>query len=306
MAIGASARGYVAGKYGLELGGQMAGWVASASGGGATSDVIAEKLGVDHLIRKHIGGLKYTEIEVHVGTGMSKDFYDWIKSSFAHTYGRKDGAILVADYNGNEVSRLEFTHALISEIGFPALDAASKDAALMVVKLAPEVTRFKKATGKIHTAETTIHKKWLPSNFRLRIDGLDCTRVNKIESLVVKQKNVDNPVGEMRDYQREPAYLEIPNLVVTLAESHSADWYQWHEDFVIRGNNGEDKVKSGTLELLAANLQDTLFTINFKHTGIFRLEPERVETHSDAIRRVTAQLYVEDMQFEVGGAASAK
>ena len=95
-----------------------------------------------------------------------------------------------------------------------------------------------------------------------------------------------------------------PTIVVTLSESHAEDWYLWHEDFVIRGNDGDDKEKGGTLELLSANLQETLFTITFKHMGIFKLEPERVETHSESIHRVTAHLYVEDMQFDVGGAAS--
>ena len=100
--------------------------------------------------------------------------------------------------------------------------------------------------------------------------------------------------------------LEIPNLVVTLSESHAEDWYVWHEDFVIGGNNGEDKEKGGTLELLAPNLQETLFTITFKHMGIFKIDNERGETNSETIHRVTAHLYVEDMQFDVGGAAPAK
>jgi len=45
--------------------------------------------------------------------------------------------------------------------------------------------------------------------------------VNKIEALVVKQKVVENAVGEQRDYEQEAASVEIPNLVITLAESHA-------------------------------------------------------------------------------------
>ena len=46
---GDKARGYTAGKYGLELDGQFAGWIYSAEGGDATSDVVLERLGPDNI-----------------------------------------------------------------------------------------------------------------------------------------------------------------------------------------------------------------------------------------------------------------
>ena len=294
-------RSYTAGKYGFEIGGVLAGWVKDVFGGHATSDVISETIGPDHVIHKHIAGVKYEDITVNCGTGMSKGFYEWIKATFDHKYIRHDGAIITADYDYKERSRKDFVRALITEIGFPALDAASKDAAKMTVKLAPEYTRVKKGDGKSLGGASKggyPQKKWLPSNFRLTIDGLDCTRVNKIEALVVKQKIVENPVGELRDYEKEPAHLEIPNLVITLAESHAHDFYTWHEDFVINGNNGDDKEKNGTLEFLSPDLKEVLFKIAFNHAGIFRLEEEKAEAHSENIRRVKAELYVEEMKFE--------
>ncbi len=304
MAITADKRGYIAGKYGVELDGIMAGWVWSAEGGHATSDVVVEKLGPDHIQKKHIAGVKYEDITVACGTGMSKAFYEWIKASFDHKYGRKNGAILAADYNYTEHSRLTFFNALITEVGFPALDAASKDAAKMSIKFSPEYTRqtvgqAATISGKYST-DANVQKKWLPANFRLRIDGLEesCTRVNKIESIVVKQKVVENPVGELRDYEKEPALLEVPNLVVTFPESHSKQFYDWHESFVIKGNNGDNMEKGGTLEFLTPNLQEVLFSITFSHLGIFKLTPEKVESGSENIRRLKAEMYCEDMKFD--------
>lgn len=296
----AAARGYVAGKFGIQLGGTAAGWVQNVRGGHATSDVVTEKMGPDHILRKHIAGVKYEEIALKVGTGMSKAFYDWIKSTFARAYGRVDGAIQTCTYDLKEQSRLEFFQALISEIGFPALDAASKDAALLTLKFQPETTRMKpgsKAAVSGLPAKTR-PKPWLLSNFRLKIDGLDCTRVSKIGALVVAQKNSLHAVGELRDYQTEPTSVEIPNLVVTLAESHAKEFYDWHEDFVIRGNNGEDKTKGGTLEYLSPDLHDALFTLKFSHAGIFKLDQEEATAGSESIQRVTAELYLEDMTFE--------
>jgi phage tail-like protein len=294
-------RGYVAGKYGIELDGIMAGWVQSVEGGHATAEVVQEKLGADHIIKKHISGVKYEDITVNCGTGMSKGFYEWLKSSFDHKYVRKNGAVVSADFNYKEYTRLNFFNALITEIGFPALDAASKDAAKMSIKFSPEYTRLVAKPGSQIAGsfknDQVIQKKWLPSNFKLEIQGLDCTRVNKIEAIVVKQKVVDNPVGELRDYEREPAHLEIPNLVVTLAESHANEFYNWHEDFVIKGNCFDNMEKTGAITFLTPNLKEELFTIEFQHLGIFKLTPEKVEAGSENIRRVKAEMYCEDMKF---------
>jgi len=307
MAKTADGRGYVAGKYGIELDGIMAGWVWSAEGGHATSDVVSEKLGPDHLIRKHIAGVKYEDITIQCGTGMSKGFYEWIKASFDHKYTRKDGAIVTADYNYKELARLTFHQALITEVGFPALDAASKDPCKMSVKFSPEITRQTVSMGGgasivgKYASDSVKQKKWLPSNFRLSIDGLDeaCSRVNKIEALTIKQKVIDNPVGEMRDYQKEPASLEVPNLVVTFPESHGDMFYKWAEDFIVRGNNGDAAEKNGSLDFLTPNLKDSLFTINFHHLGIFKLTPEKVESGSENIRRLKAEMYCEDMDLVI-------
>jgi phage tail-like protein len=299
-------RAYVAGKFGIELDGVAAGWVYSAEGGTATADVVNERVSADHVIHKHLAGVKYEPITLTVGTGMSKGFYQWIKDTMDHKGTRKNGAIVAADYNYKEVSRISFTNALITEIGFPALDAASKDAAKMTIKIQPETTKRTVSTngGSIQGTfrfDQSIQKKWLPANFRLKIDGLpDSTaRVNKIEAIVVKQKVVENAVGQLRTYQIEPASLEIPNLVITTPESHSDDLYKWQDDFVIRGSS--DKVKGGTLEYLTPDLQTVLFTITFKHLGIFKLTPEKVEAGSENVRRVKAEMYCEDMSFSYSG-----
>jgi len=308
MPITPDKRGYVAGKYGIELDGIVAGWVNSVEGGHATSDVVLEKTGADHIVKKHIAGVKYEDISIACGTGMSSKFYDWVKASFDHNYVRKNGAVITADFNYKEFTRLNFFNALITEIGFPALDAASKDAAKMTVKFSPEYTRLvaKKGSsiaGGTFKNDQAIQKKWLPANFKLVIDKLDCTRVNKIEAITVKQKVVDNPTGELRDYEREPAHLEIPNLVVTLAESHAKEFYDWHEDFVIKGNNGDNMERGGSLTYLTPDLKTELFTITFEHLGIFKLTPEKVEAGSENIRRVKAELYCEDMKFQYKSSA---
>jgi hypothetical protein len=234
---------------------------------------------------------------------MSNGFYQWIQDLLNHKYLRKHGALIDADYRYVERSRLDFVNALITEVGFPALDAASKAACRMTVKFAPEFTRMKMAQGsslKKSMPGLGVQKRWLPANFRLKIDGLEeaCSRVSQIEALVIKHPVSERGIGDVRDYEREPTAVEIPNLVITVPELHAGQFYRWHEDFVIRGNNGPDKEKSGTLEYLTPNLKEALFTLTFKQLGIFKLAPEKVESGSENIRRVKAEMYCEELKFD--------
>src|SRR5262249_21970075 len=166
-------RAYTAGKFALDLNGDFAGWVQSIEGGQATADVVVEKLGADLIQHKHIAGVKYDDITAIIGTGMSKSFYEWIQASIDHKVTRFDGAVITADFNHKEVARMNFFQALITEVGFPALDASSKDAAKMTVKFAPEYTRTVAKTGSAIKGEIGKgqQKKWRPANFKLEDDG---------------------------------------------------------------------------------------------------------------------------------------
>ena len=298
IAAPTDARGSASARFGLELGGASAGGLNSVEGGNASADVVVERIGPDRIPKKHAGATKYEDVTIEFGAGVSKPMLQWMKDTLDLKYPRQNGAIVESDMNGTERGRLTFSNALLTEIGFPALDAASKDLAKMTVKFSPELTRMITAAGKQQGAgNAAVQKRWLPANFRLTIDGLDCTQVSKVDALVIKQKVTQNAVGQGRDFQKEPTALEYPNLVVTLAESRAKSFYDWHESFVVKGQNGDDKEKNGTLEYLSANTQEVLFTLTFKRLGIVKLAPEKVEANSEAVRRVKAEMYVEQMQF---------
>lgn len=300
----ADKRGYTAGKFALLIGTTPTGWVQSVEDGHATADVVNEKLGPDHIVHKHLAGVKYEDITVNVGAGMSKAIYDWVAASWKMNYQRKNGAIHAANFDGSAVAERQFYNALITETTIPAADGSSKEPCFLTIKFAPEFTRVTKASGKL-AIDSTKQKQWLPSNFRLQIDGLDCSRVSKVESFTVKQKIIENAVGEQRDYQREPASVEFPNLVVTVAQSHAESWYKWHEDFVIKGSNGQENEKSGSLTFLTPDLQGQLFVITFHGLGIFKASDDILDT-DDETGKVTFSLYCETMDFAfVGGPREA-
>jgi hypothetical protein len=285
-----------AGRFVLDLEGEMAGHLASAEGGHASAEVITQAPGQSCLPQKNIGPARYGDITLAVAAGMSAEFYEWLQAVCACEPQRKNGAILATDFNYKEIGRQEFVNALITEIGFPSLDASSKDPAAITVSFSPELTRRRPGKGNtIKPCTGRGQRKWLASDFRLNIDGLDCTKVNKIAPVVIKQAVIDDRLI--------PGKLEMPNLTVRLPESAAQSFFEWHEDFVIDGNSGSANEKKGQLEFLAPNLAQALFTIDFRGLGIFSLVPDKLEAGADPIRRVTAEMYCEEMTFNFATSA---
>jgi hypothetical protein len=156
----------------------------------------------------------------------------------------------------------------------PKADAGSKEPGVLTVKLAPELLRARAGSGVAAKVSAARAKSWLPANFKLEIDGLDCKKVSKIEALSFKVKVAEDQVGEERIATKEPTSIEVPNLQVTLAESGSQTWTAWFDDFVVKGLNGDENEKSGKLSFLTPDLKSTLAEVRFFNLGIFRLEPE--------------------------------
>ena len=295
----AASRSIVAGRFALFLDGVFAGWLQSVEGGNATADVVKEALGPSLFNKKHLGSLKYEDITIQLGLSMTSSIYDWITASWSRNYTRKNGSIIGCDFEGNALWVREFFDALITETTIPAADAASKDPGYMTLKLAPEFTRFTKADGQkisgdLGKGQQTV---WLPSNFRLEIDGLDCTRANKVESITIKQTLVTNDTGEERDHTREPGEVEFPNLKITISEVGSESWWDYFEDFVIGGNNAEANEKSGALVFLSPSLQEEILRIGFLNIGVFRMTPDKFVANEDKIRHLSFELYCERMEF---------
>jgi phage tail-like protein len=300
-------RSFATGSFALELGGAKIGFARSFRGGSAVAEVITEKVGSDKFARKHIGPPRYEDLELQVGFGLKNELYDWIAASWDQQYARKDGAVVVSGFDGKALSRLEFVQALVTEVTVPKLDGASKDPAFLTVKLSPELVRAKKGDGKATgTIGKNEQKLFLPSNFRVSIDGLDCTKIATVDALTVKQQTVSESIGSVRDLEREVGAMEFPNLEIALAANAAETWRTWFADFVINGKNGPENEKNGKIELLSPNRQTVLATITLLGLGIYRLDDDWTGADSaEKVRRVHAELYCEQMKFGIGQAKLA-
>jgi hypothetical protein len=275
----------------LFLEGKAVGWLDALEGGTAVGEVIVEEGSQASGVirpRKRLRNVTYEEITILAGRDVvaASPFADWVTASAGGTAPAISGEIVTVDSKGENARRMAFFNALVTELGLPALDAASKDAARLTVRFAPEYTRITMGGGAPPLERSPA--PWTVANFTLEIGGLETGQVAKIDAFTIKQRMIE-----------EGARIQqASDITITLTESSSSTWTKWHEDFVVNGNNGDDQERSGSLSYLTP-ADDEILTVEFRHLGIFRLAPAESESNSDRVRRVTAELYCEDMDISL-------
>jgi hypothetical protein len=281
-------RSYVPAYFALDLDGVKCGLIQKVEGGDVEGEVT----------NLPIGHVKYNDFTVQMGLSMGQPLKDWIEASLNMNYMRKSGELKTADFTRKVRDIRVFEDALLTEIGFPGLDGSSKDPAFMSLTFSPWIVRNKKGDGsKIEDPADMEQKMWTPSNFRLTIEGLEeaCVKVQKVEAITIKQAVVRDHSAQVRDDRQEPRQVGFPNLKLTLREADAEKFFAWHKDFVINGNNGEEKHKSGSLEYLNQNRQKVLLTLEFSGLGISRISAQPLANNEDKIASVTVELYGENI-----------
>ncbi len=285
-----SKQGNTSGRFTLEVSGVSVGFLKNREGGDPSSVLVKERNSPAYFVGKHLGPLYYEPLILQFDLSLDKAIYDWIGTSWQGKHGRRDGRITTYDVNQKPLGEQDFFQALITETTIPALDASSKDAAYLTLKLAPEHVKLKFGEGAAPPALVKNAKAWQVSNFALNIDGLECKRVSKIDALTVKQEITTEDIGISREPQKSLP-IDFPDLHVTFPVSDLQTWYNWFEDFVVQGNSDTAHEKTGNLVFLAPDRKTELARINFFGLGIYKL----VTTMND--QQIAASLYCERMEF---------
>jgi hypothetical protein len=298
-------------QYSLELEGVFVGRILSFAGGDAAADVVVEKAGADGVARKYLGAVRYEDISITCDANMAAGFYDWLQQAFGRDVSRKNGAIVTYGANLNEVARLSFLNALVTEVGFPRLDGSAQDAAKLIVKITPEHTSNDSGNSKFVPTSANRQRRWRLDNFRLTIDGTKYPHVSTVEAMTVSR-----PVAPATGQRSEPGSVVVPDLRITVPESSTdaAALGKWFDDFVLARKKGPEQeksgtlasdhnAKSGTLEYLASDHNTPLFTLGLQQLGVYRLISLNGGTPSENIPRVQARMYCEQILFSYAGNA---
>lgn len=278
----AVARTYVSGNFVLTLDGAAVGFIKSVEGGGVVADAVAEPVPPKAVFpKKHLGSPRIEPLELTLSGGTTRTVWDWMGAALNGAAPPKNGVVSALDANFNEVSRVEFDRATISEIDFPELNAASTDAFLVDLVLQPGAVRRKTGAGtRPPAASAPAAKTVRVSNFRVSIDGLPEVgpRVSKVSPITVKLS---------------PA--SISNLTIVVQEAFARQLFDWHEQAVVKGQ-GESAEKTGTIEMLSPDMR-TMIKLSFRGLGIMKL----TLVDDSATRKVAAEMYVEDIKAEFPG-----
>lgn len=265
----------------LELDGQFDGFVSNVDGGGVFADIINEPLGQDVIQRKRPGPVRFEDIVIDIPLqNVEKALSSWITETLTKNAAPKSGAIVYADVNYNEVKRLEFAGALLSEIALPDADAqGSKEAALLTLRLTPQSTRLAGGKGKLASVPGTKAKQILSSNFRFNVQGLEksCGRIVSVESIVLKRAVAQTPPGQEKFRQQSAAAgaLDCSKVTITLPEADAGPFYAWFDDMVIKGRPGTER--AGLLEWLDHSMKTVLSSIQLGGLGIVRYAPDPIK-----------------------------
>jgi hypothetical protein len=276
-------------------------FVHDARGGAITGSVVAKTSGTEHFARKQLDRVLYEDISIEVGSSMPTALFDWISTSWGAKPTARDGALLRCDSTFTVRSERPFQGGLIAETSFPAFDAASKSPGRLTVRITPASVQpdVDPGTKLQSTIGKGISKLWLAQNFRLAIDGLDCTRVARIEPFSIRRPVETVQRGRGRP-TLQPGPIDFPNLRITLAAISAESWWDWHASFVVGGSNADSDERKGTISLLAPNLSTELARIELAGLGIFGLSTDPPADSPSLIPRVTADLYCELMTLKPG------
>lgn len=296
IAGGQDRRGFAAQRLNLIIEGENCGWIHSMEGGAVIGAVVVEKPQGARAPKKHLGNPQVEDLRIELPLPLPRRVHDWVAAALAGNPARKSGSIVFFDLNNKSAEALEFHQAAIRSVTIPACDAASKEPENFVLTIAPSsVTTVPAANVDAAPARP----KKTGSSFQVNIDGLTCTAVSSVEAITIKFPGGPASVGEMREPEKSPSSPEIPNLKIALGEANSQTWKQWLDDFVVKGNCGDDKEKGGAIEFIGANRKDVLFRVKLSGLGIVRCARDSGE--GDLVRRLKAELYCESIELDSSG-----
>ncbi len=267
--------------------------LSSYEGGMPEGEVIEYRDGADPIARKMIGRPIFGNIVMEMPMSLvTPGIWEWIDAMMKGTPTRKNGAVILADFNYKERRRVDFSDALITEVTFPALDGASKDAAYLKLELAIGSSAVAAGSGTaVPAPATSKQKQWHCANFSIKIGDLPTKRVSKVDAFTIKQGIIEFEDGTSRTPMRVPGRLEFPNITISVPDADYDAYGKWLQSHVLDGN---DEEFAGTLELLSPDLKTVLWTLSFYGLGIFKLEPVPGATNK-AGATWEASMYCEQM-----------
>ncbi len=277
----------------LEIDGNPVGFLNTFEGGGAFAEVI-ETPDPGGPTDKSIGSARYDDIVVTCpfpdGT-----LATWVAEFLEGKAPEHDGAVILLNLNRQPLRRLEWQKGAIFSVAFPRLDARSdQEASSVTITIRPTTTKDTGGGGQLFTPPQLKAKPWLARNFALSMPGIDCSRLVRVEPIVVTQTYLAQASGRATP---KPGPVLVSDLVVTVHQAGASDFIRWAEDFIVAGNNTKSHEKDATVRFLDRNLRDDVTSLHVLSTGVFRVDNASQAVGVTKIAYVKFSMYAEQVQW---------
>jgi hypothetical protein len=276
----------------LSIGGTPAATVERYVGGEPYAVVVNEPGGLLPYAKKHIGPLHFADLVAEVAVDADPVLFDWIRDAWFGNPFRENVSFERMDASSS-LQTVEIPHAAIREVTLPALDQNARDRCTLSVKMVPDGMR---RTGAVSAGLHRDERDFLSHNFRVEIGGLDCSGVLAVDSLTVKTSLPE--AGS-----RKRPTLVFPDVRLYVDADKADSFREWFEDFVIAGNNDDEREREGFIEYQDPMLGDPLAVLHLRHLGIYRVADE--PSPRAGLRRVQVDLYCERMELSSSGVSPA-
>lgn len=302
MTASINGRTYTAGKFLWEVDGIRVGFLQSFEGGDMQAELATHKMGANAYEKKNITNVKWSEIKIRTGAGMSKHFWEWMQAALDLGVLYKNGACTVMDFNYKAQRRMDIMNMLMTKVTFPTWDGSSKEAAYIDFAFMPEMVRWMKESGAAQQGQLGPKTKaWHCANFRFEMAGLPCKRVGKIEGLTWECKTAMDMIGDARENTIHPVATTVTDFTLHISMADLEPWAQEADSWFRLGQCLEANEKSATITMLGPDMSTALGTVEMYNVGFkeFKSQP-KLEGQKEEVARFQVKCYVERMRWIPG------
>lgn len=275
--------------------------VNSLDGGFVDGTVVTDAAGL--MPKKRIAGTTIEPVRARLNINQ---FTQFLVDSLEGKQNAAKGSIYYIDSTGKVQQQRDLGRVLLSELAFPGFSGSPKPGTLqLTMTLTPEFSRAVDvlagalAPVKAATGPTANAKRWT-GGFRFQVPGFPTNRVSVIEPFTIRRKAQSNAnPGDLK--MMAPLQWEVPNLVFYMPPQDSKAWIAWHDKMVVQGDHTDAQEKTFTLELLSADLKETVFQLQGAGVGIVSAKYEQPVAGASGNAPVSqgfrVELYVDSMKI---------
>lgn len=254
-------------RYGLTIGANPLVQVFGFSGGEPVAQDLTGTVGPDGALPKRISGYQYQDIVFYYQPIPNSVVNSWLSDSLLGKASAASGQIVVQPFMSSSRSGLSFTNAFVKVIVFPEGDSTTGSPTALRITLA--VQRTNRSGGDFTNVPMTHIDPFgslRKGVFSINIDGMILNDVSRIEPLTYSTTLI--PAAQGGGYQGAVP-RSLSTLRIQLPEIKAFDLYRWHNDFVMKGLNGDAHERTGTIRWMSSQDPSTpILTLKLFGLGI--------------------------------------